>query len=63
MFQNATRKVTATDLALARKLRSELDSEERATTTSRIMAQAIVNVRWAIAETLRQYKEDEAAGR
>ena len=62
MRKIATRKVTAADLALARKLLSELDSEERATTNSRTMAQAIVNIRWAIAETLREYQEGEAAG-
>ena len=63
MRKIATREVTAADLALARKLRNELNSEERNSTNSRTMAQAIVNIRWAMAETIRQYQESEAAGK
>ena len=63
MRKIATREVTAADLALARKLRNELNSEERNSTNSRTMAQAIVNIRWAMAETLRQYQESEVAGK
>ena len=62
MRKIATRKVTAADLALARKLLSEIDNEERVTTNSRTMAQAIVNVRWVMAEALREYQEGEATG-
>ena len=63
MRKIATREVTAADLALARKLRNELDSAERTTTNGRVMAQALVNIRWAMAETLRQYQESEVAGK
>ena len=63
MRKIAPREVTAADLALARKLRNELNSEERNSTNSRTMAQAIVNIRWAMAETIRQYQESEAAGK
>lgn len=60
-MRNATRTVTREDLVTARKLLASVNSEERKKTNARQIAQALVNVRWAMAQTTHDFLVETAA--
>ena len=60
-MRNATRTVTREDLVTARKLLASVNSEERKNTNAHQIAQALVNVRWAMAQTTHDFLVETAA--